>query len=321
LLFTPDGVFDSSYGASGYVPLPTDIGLATPRSMTIASDASTVLATTSSTLLRITSTGVWDPAFGVNGTATIPAASGKLFAVDAQADGTFLATGRQQTNAWLLRATATGALDTSFGTSGEVVTTWVGAAMPVRAIAVGANIFVGGTSATPAGPVFVLARYSANGAPDPAFTSATISGTARDMVATQSSTITLVGDNDSQPTLVRYDANGSLDASFGNAGVVTALGPFTHGVTSMVAEQSDGAVLVLGNNAVPVTPTNYVVRLLADGSVDTSFANGGLIVGGPSQEVSLTCLGLQSDGRIVVGGFEFDAVNEIGYAMLQRYWP
>jgi uncharacterized delta-60 repeat protein len=320
--FTASGAFDSDFGLSGYVMLPSNVALAIPRSMTSANDASTVIATTSSTLMRVTPKGEWDLAFGVNGVASLPT-SGQLFAVDTLGDGTFLATGRQQQNeAWLLRTSGTGALDPSFGAGGEVVTTWVGVAKPARALKVGANIFVGGTSTTSAGPTFALARYSADGAPDAAFTAPTISGTVRDMIATRSSTIVLAGDSVSQPRLARYDSSGTLDTSFGDAGIATMMGAFTQGVMSMAAEQSDGSILILGNDGVPLSPTNYLVRLRANGTLDSSFADAGaLIVGGPAEETMLTCLGLQSDGRIVVGGFEFDAVNGEGYATLQRYWP
>jgi uncharacterized delta-60 repeat protein len=322
--FSRDGAFDSHYGVNGFVTFPDAFGAEGPRSLTPTSDTSTVIATTSATLVRITPDGNWDSAFGLAGVAQMPTTDGQLFALDALPDGRFLAAGRQQGEVWLVRASAaSGALDPSFGNGGQVLTKWSSAPpTPVLlAVAVAQDIFVGATSDAPSGLTFALAHYFANGTPDATFAPPMHAGTLRDMIVSRSSTITLAGDDNAQPIIARYDASGSLDATFGNGGVVTAMGPFTHGVMSMVAEQSDGGVLVVGNTGLWGT-TSYLVRLRADGTLDTSFAHAGAVtVGSPSENKSLTCLALQSDGRIIVGGFELDEINDVGYALVQRYWP
>ena len=82
--------------------------------------------------------------------------------------------------------------------------------------------------------------------------------------------------------LVRYNFDGSLDASFGVGGIVTAsLSPASDQVAS-VARQADGKLVVGGLSQILTSPNSDYDPMLArfnpDGSPDTSFGtNGGVI--------------------------------------------
>jgi len=97
--------------------------------------------------------------------------------------------------------------------------------------------------------------------------------------------------------LVRYDQFGILDPTFGNGGKVTTDmggGDQIHSI----ALQPDGKIVAAGLGG-----DNHiaVARYNADGSLDTSFANGGkLIFGGQFDNAFATVI--QPDGKILVAG-------------------
>lgn len=100
--------------------------------------------------------------------------------------------------------------------------------------------------------------------------------------------------------LARLNADGSLDDSF-NVGV-----GISGGKVYAIAVQPDGKILVGGffaayNN----TPATGLIRLNADGSVDTSFNSG------QGFNNSVRAIAVQTDGKIWVGGFftAYDGVD------------
>ena len=93
--------------------------------------------------------------------------------------------------------------------------------------------------------------------------------------------------------LARFNADGSLDTSFGTGGkVVTDFGSYEDGASALI--QADGRILVGGNFG--------LARYLSDGSLDIAFGNGGRLT---------TFTGIQkivqdSDGKILAsGGYRF----------------
>lgn len=98
--------------------------------------------------------------------------------------------------------------------------------------------------------------------------------------------------------IVRYNADGSLDATFGNGGKVTSdLGDFDKALA--IAIQSDGKVVVAGHTGFA---DFALARYNADGGLDSSFGAGGMVTtdfGGFDQA---RAIGLQGDGKIVVAG-------------------
>ncbi len=103
--------------------------------------------------------------------------------------------------------------------------------------------------------------------------------------------------------LLRYNANGSLDASFGNGGKIN------NDFGDAIALQHDGKILVSGG-----LDGNFVLaRYNADGSIDTTFGTGGKVTtdfsGLPDSAYAIT---IQTDGKIIAAGI----VNVVGSNLL-----
>jgi len=81
--------------------------------------------------------------------------------------------------------------------------------------------------------------------------------------------------------------------------VYDSFNPGADGTVNRIAVQGDGRIVVGGAfSQIAGMPRAHLARLLADGSIDASFAATGL--GGPS--VIVSAIALQNDGKILVGG-------------------
>jgi uncharacterized delta-60 repeat protein len=89
--------------------------------------------------------------------------------------------------------------------------------------------------------------------------------------------------------IARFDADGSLDATFQDPGI--------DGEIKTIAVQADGKILLGGNfDAASTTPRHYLARLNADGSLDATFADPGL-------NDTVWAIAIQpADGKILVTG-------------------
>ncbi len=99
-------------------------------------------------------------------------------------------------------------------------------------------------------------------------------------------------------------APGSLHTAFGAGGKVTA-NYSAFEVSNAVAVQSDGKIIIAGYSAVFGNADVAVLRYNANGTLDTTFSgDGGVLtdVGISSTDVA-TCVAVQSDGKILVGGY------------------
>ena len=77
--------------------------------------------------------------------------------------------------------------------------------------------------------------------------------------------------------VVRYTANGDLDATFGAGGIVTTpIGPGDD-VARAIAIQPDGKIVAAGASSNGVNDKFAVVRYTANGSLDATFGAGGIV--------------------------------------------
>jgi uncharacterized delta-60 repeat protein len=91
--------------------------------------------------------------------------------------------------------------------------------------------------------------------------------------------------------MVRVNADGSLDTGFLNSG--TGFDTYVNAITV----QKNGKILVAGSfTSYNGTPRNRIVRLNADGSLDTGFNSGK----GSNNDVS--AIAMQADGKVIIGG-------------------
>jgi len=216
--------------------------------------------------------GSLDTSFGSSGTVTTSFADG-VAGVGAfeQSNGEIVAVVQANfvnqvgTGVGLVRYTSTGELDTTFGTNGITLTTFAGIAFDPSGFAVQPNgdFLVGGVVTNKAGlHGFGLARYTSNGVLDTAFGTnglvATKVGTRSDapsaLLLQPNGKIVMGGFEvaggqglPGMTSLVRYNANGSLDTTFGKGGIslarVAFLGPET------LALLSNGDYLAVGQDA------------------------------------------------------------------------
>lgn len=100
--------------------------------------------------------------------------------------------------------------------------------------------------------------------------------------------------------LERYLSDGTLDPSFGSGGVAAAP-PGTHGFPQELAVDGEGRILVAGGVS---GETFLLARYLANGTVDSSFGDGGTV-----RDTSLSSaytLAIQPDGKIVALSLGYD---------------
>lgn len=92
-----------------------------------------------------------------------------------------------------------------------------------------------------------------------------------------------------------------LDPAFGNAGTLQVAASATRNDRPLLAELPDGR-LVVANMAVADVPTLRVARYRVDGSLDSSFGNGGVsnvvVAAGDWTSSWVVSLGVQSDGGL-----------------------
>lgn len=182
-----------------------------------------------------------------------------------------------------------GALDTTFGRGGKVITDF-GRIDSIYDIAVQPNgkIVAVGDSYERGTPndTFALARYTRSGALDQTFG---IGGKATtDFGRTSSGAFAVVLQPDGRMVaaggaggdiaLARYDANGSLDPTFGEGGTVLTDLPSSREAALALLLQPDGKLVVSGSTRQFGSYADFLVaRYTASGALDQSFGNGGIV--------------------------------------------
>ena len=205
-----------------------------------------------------------------------------------------------------------GANDTTFGS----VITPIGSTFDfVWKVALQADgkIVAAGNAHNGANYDMAVARYNTNGTLDTTFdtdgkTTADLRGTADGTggLAIQSDgKIVLVGSSGADFALVKFNAEGIRDASFGvGDGLVTTRVGLYEDIARGVAVQTDGRVVVAGYSR-DGTAGSYVmtaVRYLPDGSLDYSFNNSGKVAAQFSGSSIGSAVAIQSDGKILIAG-------------------
>ena len=113
--------------------------------------------------------------------------------------------------------------------------------------------------------------------------------------------------SDEDFVVARYNTDGTLDNSFGSRGRVRTDFPGLAASTSSVVIQPDGKIVVAGG-AFPLFTFagNFeVVRYNRNGSLDTSFGNGGIVTTNFPQGSYAFDVALQPDGKIIAAGTVF----------------
>jgi uncharacterized delta-60 repeat protein len=218
----------------------------------------------------------------------------------------------------LIRYRADGVPDGGFGDGGVVTAAGFDSAAGVAVLRNG-KIIVGGSIQNGGESDFALLRYQSDGSLDEGFGDegvAILDLGARDrlrsLAVQRNGKIVMAGDfaapfeEGTDFVVARFDAAGVLDASFGDAGLVTTgLNEFDD--TTAVAILRNGKIIVAGTTAEFDGPDHAIIfRYDRDGSPDEGFGAGGTAGGFIGSDVgqneSVFGLALGQDGRIVVTG-------------------
>jgi len=352
-----DGGLDPSFGSGGKVITQVGARGDSARAIAVQPDGKIVVAGwTDATgidanflVLRYRADGSLDPGFADGGRFILPIGGGngtdRAYAVAIQDDGKIVAAGTTLTSTSttgqdfaLIRLTADGTLDGSFGQGGKVVT-------PITANSGGDIVYalalpwiegeqrilaVGGEGD------FHAARYRPDGTLDAGFGQGGKAvglfgrniGAARSVALLPGGRMVLAGGIYNDFAAAQLTPSGTLDAAFGVGGLVTVpVNPTNWDNATAVLRQADGKLLLGGwtyrDNS---SAGDFVaVRLLPGGGLDTLFGEEGIAirpVATGTRADSARGMVLQSDERVptvraILGGEVSGSNNDFG---LLRLW-
>ena len=187
-----------------------------------------------------------------------------------------------------------GTLDSNFGTSGSFTFDFGGFSDFCYDMALqsdGKIILAGAAGVTAANPDFLAIRLNANGSLDSTFGNQGIvkieintgEDYAKSLVIQPDGKIVLAGYSNTpgfsfkNAALVRLNIDGTLDSSFGNAGVsVLPISLATEDIESIV-QISNGDYRAVGKGGTTSAQNMIIYGILNDGNLDTSFGTNGYI--------------------------------------------
>ncbi|MBC3372573.1 hypothetical protein HU762_01350 [Pseudomonas sp. SWRI92] len=233
-------------------------------------------------------------------------------------------------------ATYPGQLDSGFADAGKA---WVRFADDTSSLTTGLTIDQAGRILlaarvnTPQGCRFGLTRLTADGSIDKSFAAhgyivgsfeKGCEATAGKVIELPDGNILLSGlhyeeTNHTLPALALFDPHGRAVPGFGEAGkqVVRLCGNLSQGLRDPwlppgvpgmeacdIRVQADGGILLLANHHFQMSDhVGVLIRLLPDGSLDSSFNSRGFVmVRRLLKNTWLGCLNLQADGSVIAGG-------------------
>ena len=121
--------------------------------------------------------------------------------------------------------------------------------------------------------------------------------------------------------VVRYNADGTLDNTFGTGGIASlTVGNGMYQNSNYPVIQSDGKIVISGASTTSGSDDITLVRLSPNGSLDNTFGNNGVVTTdiGENSNAS-SSIALQSNSKILVGGNAFPNDDGIGVFTLSRY--
>jgi uncharacterized delta-60 repeat protein/uncharacterized repeat protein (TIGR01451 family) len=323
--FNTDGTLDTSFDSDGIVTTPIGSASDSGEAVAVQEDGKILVGGHARVgsfddyaLARYNTDGSLDTSFSSDGIViqSIGSEDDRLNGMALQSDGKILVAGISSDGASadlvIVRFNADGTLDTTFDGDGVVEATITGEGVSL-AVQGDDKIVIAAALSNGTNFDFALARYTADGSLDSSFDSDGIVTTAvgsGDDVATAVAVqpdgkILAAGlfsnGTDNDIGLVRYNADGSLDTSFGSNGKTTTSISANEDFPSATGFQEDGKILVAGAINTPSTDDLILIRYNADGSLDTTFGGDGIVT---SDLVSTENyrLAIQDDGKILVEG-------------------
>lgn len=342
--YNSDGSLDNTFGTGGIVTTPIGSGDDFAKSIAIQSNGKIVVAGYSyngtidvMALARYNTDGTLDNTFDGNGTLTTVEGIYAEYAqsVAIQSDGKIVVAGGIDNvggmDVRVARYNTDGSLDNTFDTDGLVLTAvtanYSDYANAVKIQSDG-KIVVAGFSNSGLHADYMLLRYNTNGSLDNTFDSDgivtnAIWGTTNEYanaLAIQDDGKILVTGNTGNSyydfVTLRYNTDGSLDATFDNDGVaIIDWGTLTDiGQATAILVQADGDIVVAGLRDIGADLYFAVAKYNSDGSLDNTFDTDGLVTTGFGGSCQGMATVIQPDGKILVAGGNYSTQNTIALA-------
>jgi len=333
LRFNTNGSLDTGFDSDGIASVAVAVGDAWGNSIAIQADNKIVAAGESYDfegsgienylVARFNADGSLDTGFDTDGyveTEITPFESNGARAVVIQTDSKIVAAGSSNEDVGVVRYNTDGSLDTGFSGDGKVTTpvdSPLGGFYQALVVQSDGKIIVGGEAYNSNDSDLALARYNMDGTLDTTFDSdgkVTLSlstkGEGVRGVAVQTDGKILAVDAHRLPTsedaaLVRFNADGSLDGSFGGGIIITNMN--INDVWNDVIVQPDNKIVVSGGlkGLFGSGVDDFAVaRFNSDGAPDVTFGTGGVFKSGLFSAAMQSVL--LPDGKIVVAGQAFN---------------
>lgn len=283
-------------------------------------------------LTRYNTDGSLDTTFGMGGKVVSDFSVSKmsLNSIVLQSDGKIIGGGiiyNNYTDAQfvLARYNSNGTLDTTFETDGIII----GSSFHISSVILQSDgkIIVAGFSFVGSSRNFQMYRYNNGGDVDTSFGVSGIVTTpiggkdfAHDVALQTDGKIILSGashnssgEYNSDFAIVRYHVNGTLDTTFGTSGIkIIDIDDIDE--ARSVKIQTDGKIVLTGwSYSSSGSPYFYkIMRLLANGNLDTNFGTDGTVITPVSFGVSSESIEIQNDGKIIsAGSYSNGGYNDI----------
>jgi len=346
-----DGGLDNSFGTGGTVSTSFTTDLERANGVVLQNDGKILVAGFARLLngdrrfavVRYLQDGLLDNSFDTDGmlTTAIGLDNDQASSIAVQSDGKIIVAGHssdtpvdEDPDFSLVRYNSDGSLDNTFDSDGIVTTDFSLLIDRIQDIAIqpDGKIVAVGFSVDGAGQDLAMARYNTDGSLDNTFgTNGKLTenfGTGADWgtaVALQPDGKIIVGGWTENGTnkdfaVARFNADGSLDNSFGGNGKVeTEIGTSEDVANDMVL-QPDGKIILAGYSSRGADIHDFaLVRYLADGSLDTTWGTDGKLLTSISNvEDHANAVLVQPDGNVVAAGYTDNGVdNEIEFAVVR----
>jgi uncharacterized delta-60 repeat protein len=298
-----DGDLDAAFGHGGQVTTYFNRSTDIANTVAVQSDNKLVVAGTTYTnndfsgedfaIARYKANGTLDSTFGVGGKVTtdFPGLAAVVSAILIQPDGKIVVAGGAFPlfvflgDFELVRYNPNGSLDTTFGNSGIVTTSFPGQGSYASALALQSDgkIIAAGTD---------YVNFSSDDSSNTDF------------------------------ALARYNTDGTPDATFGVGGQITTdFDGFNDDVFSVLI-QPDGKIVAVGSAKNPANFYDFAAaRYLANGSIDPTFGSVGKVrtdFGDHNFDQARSAV-LQPDGKIVAAGFAISHNGGVQNFAIARY--
>ncbi len=286
-------------------------------------------------LARYNTDGTLDSSFGTNGKLTAVFDSSYQFeqsaaySVAIQSDGKIIAIGYSTFSTYggygeafaFMRFNSNGSIDSSFSTDGKATVSFGSDISVASSMALQSDgkIIAAGGKATQINYEYsdiVLIRYNIDGDLDSTFGINGIVTTGSDSANYWAGSIAIqtdgkilaAGSSELYPiytkfALIRYNANGQIDSTFGNNGITTtSILTSNYSYEKSMVQQADGKIILVG-----YSENNFDGLVLArynyEGYLDSSFGINGILITNINMYSAANSANIQTDDKLIVAGW------------------